>query len=239
MKKIITRTLPIIVVALFLVSCSSSNDWKKAGLKGRVKSLEVTRYRAIMNDDDEWEKVKDGFVYKVVTEYDKKGYYTTEENYNEDDELLRRSEPERNKKNQLVEVTNYNRDDEVESVSEIEIISPNSHEFKLSDNDDNILAKGESEFKKNRLVRHEYTSYHMGEKEFRYSAEFEYNKKGMVVEVKTKHKTYGEYGDSFKYTTEVEYLEFDKRKNWTRSIEYDEDEEEESGILVEREIEYY
>lgn len=69
------QIIPLIVLAIFLASCSGENsDLDKAGLKGDISRVIEHQYEAVHKNDG-WEPGKPGLYGHKVVEYDSEGKY--------------------------------------------------------------------------------------------------------------------------------------------------------------------
>jgi hypothetical protein len=227
-----------VLFGILLNSCTSKNDWHRYMLKGKVKSIEETRYYANLKDD-EWEKDDDRrIIQKTIVHFNDKGFYTSYEYYDDSDRLLSKDVPEREKE-KIILVKRYDEDENVIGKSKFNIYTSDKQEFTSYDQNGEVIGKGVTEWENNRIIKTDYTIYESGEKKYHLKTKYKRNKKDVIVGYKSHQKSYGEYGDVNSDTYKVEYLEFDNKNNWTKSVEYEKSSDADVGSLVIRKIKYY
>ena len=108
-------------------------------------------------------------------------------------------------------------------------ISSNEKEFELCDYEGELIHKGISIFKNNKIIKRTYTYDRYNNNVD--TEEFEYDKNNNLINQKITDNI-----ETLIYN--YEYLDFDDKGNWTKSIFFEGDDKEDCHMII-REIKYY
>lgn len=222
--------IPVLLLTIgILASCSTDNDWKIFGLKGKVKTYTETHYN-VENVDGEWVQ-GDSIMGNVITRvsFDDKGQRLYSEIFNADTKLVAKIVPVR-EKGVVIEEEQYDKDGILTSKISINHLSKEDNECITYDKNGNELSQSKS-----------YVSYDADKKLNYRTTETEglttvqeLDKDGRMLSQKHTYKNV-----DFSNFQTYEYIAFDKHKNWTKLLGYEPEVGKEPRFIVVREYEYY
>jgi hypothetical protein len=216
--------------ATIFMSCSNTVERKNFGLNGNVKSY-FERLYEVEKKFGKWENGDIEYYGHSRVTFDKDGQYREIENYDDDMDLTGKLLPVREKEKVLEEIY-YGKDGQLQSKTIILHISTNEIDFESFDSDGKKTAHGKTIRKNGKVMKQVYITMRNNGEDETYTTLFEYDKDGNLISQKQTNEK-GEIEFYFRF----EYLEFDAKKNWTKRLTY-EDEDEPKNIAI-REIEYY
>lgn len=224
-----SKWILLVCSVTILMSCSNIDERENFGLNGNVKSC-FERLYEVEKKFGKWENGDIEYYGHSRITFDKKGLYQEIEYYDDDMDLTRKLLPVREKGKVLEEIY-YDGDGKLQNRTTILHISKNEIDSESFDVDGKKLAHAKTIQENGKAMKTIYTATRNSEDET-YTTLFEYNKDGNLISQKSTNKK-GEIVFYLKF----EYLEFDKKKNWTKKLTY-EDDDEPINIAI-REIEYY
>ena len=226
----IKLTLLICSVTIF-VSCSNTNERKNFGLNGNVKSC-FERLYEVEKKFGRWENGDTEYNghYQVI--FDKEGKYQEINYYDSYMDLIGKQLPTR-EKGKVSEEIYYDEYGELQNKTMIKHISKNEIDFESFNSDGEKTVHGKYIQEGGKIMKQSYTFIMQdNDEDETYTISFEYDKEGNLIYQKQTNKK----GEIVSYV-KFEYLDFDKKNNWTKRLMY-EDDDEPKNIAI-REIEYY
>ena len=218
MKKIILATLS--------ASCNQSekkNDLTEENLKGKVKSIKETTYKAV----DKFGQIEKGDVLNnYFNIYNEKGNKIEDNFYDSDGNLSSKDTYEYDEKGNNIEKNNYDSDGSLNSKTTYKYDKKgNKIEDNSYDSDGSLNSKTTYKYdeKGNNIEKNNYDS----DGSLNSKTTYKYDEKGNMIE----YNTDGRFGE--KYTYKYEY---DKNNNWIQQVTY---EDNKPIQITERIIEYY
>ncbi len=217
------------------VSCADKSDLAIFGVQGNVKTYTENYYEAV-HKFGEWVQGDpfDGFGNMRVT-FTSNGAYKSLEFLDENNNLTEKMIPKR-EGGEIVSELRYNPDGKLIGRMKITFTSDTKIKFQNSDVKEGITSKGVSFLENDRIVRQEITllDEYPGEERQKIILEFEYDSDGRITSQK---QTDQNNVVIFHYT--FEYVTFDEHKNWTKRLDYDEEDTKTPRKVVTRTYEYY
>lgn len=222
----------LFAVVGLLNSCSSSNDWDRFGLSGKVKTYSERSYDVEMKFGEWSMRDLEIFGHNKVS-FDKEGNYQWIESLDRDDKLTGKL-ISRRENGEVIEENYYDGDGELIRRTKYIQNSRKSLEYISYDEDGKKVSQGVSYFVNDRIVKQEYQTFADGDVKEKYTVLFEYDKKGNLIN----QKMTNEKGKIIIHSKH-EYLTFDENGNWTERLDYSSENDDEPDKIVIREYEYY
>lgn len=216
-------------------SCKNSiNDWDRFALNGKVKTI-IERIYEVEKKFGEWEIGDHVLGADSRISFDNLGNRRWIEYFDFDDYLTGKLIFKREDRDKIEEAF-YDKNGKLVDFSRREILhnSKNELEYVIYDGVGEKISQGKSFYKKNRLVKDIHQTFENNEVKEETMDVREYDKYGnlvsrKIVDAKGKVISFSKY----------EYLDFDKKKNWTKKFVYFSEKDQEPCYVLIREYEYY
>jgi len=229
MKQKMSGIILFVVAHLMLHSCSSSPTiLDRFNLKGPVKKMTVEQFTAIENDG-EWKKGEISDYGNYIMKFDRKGNLENMEYTNADGETRMELIPEY-EDGEIAEEIMYNKEGKEISHTKFNRISEEELRFKGYNTKGERVNKGKSIFEDNLIVKQEFEDNYGNE----LKTHFKYNRNGELTE----QKQVDAEGEIIFHAL-FEIIEYDKKKNWIKALQFDMDNEDEPVFIIVREFDYY
>lgn len=220
----------VFILFIFLVSCSDRNNrWIWKDLNGKPRKI-VESYHETEIRSGNWEvlDIED----HLIISFDKKGVWLTTEIFDEDNELVYRLVPEYDGRKMTGQAF-YDGEGNLESQLVMKNRSKNLIGFTRLDEYEDVIGAGTIFLKNGRPIKEIHEERDGEGTGDVFSVIYEYTNRGDI-----QGQVYvDEDGDTTLYR-KFRYLEYDKRNNWIRRIEYHSPDAGEPEYIVIREIAY-
>jgi len=233
--------LTLVSIILFSQSCSYNTDWIynsewiSEGMKGKVYSVRESHYRPEFKFGS-WQSGEQVHNYhRTITSFDNKGRALEIIAYwDEDEESIISKRTLSWEKDKLVEYISYQGDGEIDELARYNYISKNIINAKTYNDSNDLILNQELILKDNRMLKSIESFLPDGIKLNRIeTGTWEFNNNGNLIVLKYVNET----GSTVWYR-KFEYLEFDRKKNWTKRLVFMKDKSI-PDLLTIREIDYY
>ncbi|MEM6718139.1 MAG: hypothetical protein AAF611_02385 [Bacteroidota bacterium] len=234
MKKI--SFIPWVVIAfLAVISCAKKkSDLFLFGVQGNVKTYTENHFKAEQKFGD-WQKGEPADFGNMKVDFNRNGNYESLEFLNKRNELQEKRIIKR-ENGEIVSELSYDDNGKLTGHMDITHSSDTKLKFVNFDTEGNKTSKGVSFMENGRIVKQDITlfsSYAGGERK-KILVYFEYDEYGrMISQKQTRGDGEIEYHSIYKFT------EFDENNNWTKRLDYSEDNSETPNKVVTRTYEYY
>ncbi|MEM6718138.1 MAG: hypothetical protein AAF611_02380 [Bacteroidota bacterium] len=232
MKKYPKITL-LLVTALVLSACSNSSktDWDLYELNGKVKTY-LESYFEPVQKFGEWQTGKPQEFGNYSVTFTEDGTYK-QMDFFEKNNKLRERVIAKQENGKVVEELKYNEDGDFRGKTSYTYLSDTKVEFVSYDENGEEIAMGKTYLKDGKIVRREFKTLYNGRIEYELRVKFMYDANGRSTAIEQS------YGEGESKTTKFEYLEFDKQNNWTKRLDFVDDNTETPEKIVTRTYEYY
>ncbi|HEY5593240.1 MAG TPA: hypothetical protein VIK55_19765 [Paludibacter sp.] len=232
MKQIISiQSSFLILIAFLTFSCSKNNDRVRRGLHGKVKSINE-KYYVADNRFGEWTYGDSSSYGLLHFSFTDKGVYSGTEFY--DTRRLSRKDIPKYKDGKLIEACQYDQDGKLIDKTKINQLSAEVEEIISFDENGRKKSISKYYYKNNIFIGSEDSLFEKGKPIGKKIGKAIIDSNGniqsyLVVDEKGKEVSYKRY----------EYLEFDKMKNWIKSITFSSKNSKKPDYFIIREIEYF
>ena len=224
-----------LTLAMFtlLTACQSmGNDWDRLGLKGKVKRVEERTYNVDGQKFGEWQQGRRTFGNANMA-FDANGGFLWTETLDRDLKLNSKYVVKR-QSDRLFNELFYNAEGQLTDKNEVERVSANRTTFVNYDMDGNKRLEGDTYLRNHKLARQEFTLFEKGVAQSGFVVVFEYDEDGNLIRQKQTRN-----GEELTYFARYEYLTFDDKKNWTKRLEFDEEDATEPVRMATRTYLYF
>lgn len=230
--KVHMKLLNLFLITMFVVSCSKSNDLKRNGLKGQVKSCYEKIYKA-ENKFGEWVTGEMEYLGHSKLSFTKDGNYNGFELFYSNGDLILKSIP-KFENGLMVEESKYDSNGRLTTKTVYKHISDSEIELTSYNENGEITSKGKSYLKDDKFSTGTYTVYDNKNVENEIKSKYEYDINGNItIRESINSKGAGSFYEKY------EYLEFDKQNNWTKKLVYKSKTSKKPENIIIREINYY
>jgi len=230
-SKISIQSSFLLLLTFITISCSKNNDWVRNGLHGKIKSINE-KYYAAENKFGAWTYGDSSSYGLIHSSFTNKGVYSGNEYYDKG-RLFTKYIP-KYKDGKLIEVCQYDQDGKLIVKTKMNQISAEVLETISFDQNGRIKSKSKACYKNNIFIGGEDAFFENGKLTGKRIGKTVNDSNGniqsyLVVDEKGKEVSYKRF----------EYLEFDKMKNWIKSVTFSSRDSKKPDNLIIREIEYY
>lgn len=232
-SKTVLRYIWIISIGIILSSCQDNTDWTQHGLNGKVEYFIENTYEPIQKFG-EWEITEENKLTSTKFNFNNKGKIKSKESYDKFNNLTSK-EIYTYKNEELVERNTYDKEGNLSYKEVVLFYSDTVIEYECFRNDGEKYDQRKFYFENNRVVKQVFglNNYTTGSV-FAKTGLLEYDEKGHLIVDKGLNTN-----DEIVSSRKFEYIEYDKKNNWTKAILTNKIYNMENQFLLTREYSYY